>query len=172
MIEATALVFADNVDTDQIIGAEHLTLASIEQMVPYAVAHDANYTANFRPGSILVAGHNFGCGSSREQAPAVLKAAGVAAVVAKSFARIFYRNAINLGLPPLTSEAVDAIVNLDRLRIDMAAGVIENLTHPGQYDIPPLPPFVREILDAGGIVNHLATRARTRARGDTPMGSH
>jgi len=162
MFEGKAIVMGDNVDTDQIIGAEHLTLATIEDMTPYTFANDVNYGANFAAGDIIVAGHNFGCGSSREQAAAVLKAAGAAAVVATGFARIFYRNAINLGLRVLTCEATDEIVNLDRIRVDMAAGEIRNLNRPGRYRIAPLPPFIQAILNAGGIVPHLLAAAKSK----------
>ena len=167
MIEGKAIVMGDNVDTDQIIGAEHLTLATIEDMTPHTFANDASFGADFAAGDIIVAGHNFGCGSSREQAAAVLRAAGVAAVVAKGFARIFYRNAINLGLPVLTCEATDEIVRLDRLRIDMTTGIIGNLTRPGRYEVLPLPPFIRAILDAGGIVPYLASRNEEGSQDET-----
>lgn len=156
MIEGKALALGDNVDTDQIIGAAHLTLATVAEMVPHMFENEPNVVRHFRPGDILAAGSNFGCGSSREQAPAVLKQAGVAAVVARSFARIFFRNAINLGLPLFECEGVGEIRDFDRLAIDPTAGKICNLTRMGSYSVSPLPAFLLAILQAGGVVRYLA----------------
>jgi 3-isopropylmalate/(R)-2-methylmalate dehydratase small subunit len=158
MIEGRALTFGDNVDTDQIIGAEHLTLATVRDMVKHAFKNHPNFVDNFHSGDIVVAGHNFGCGSSREQAPAVLRAAGVGAIVAKSFARIFFRNAINLGLAVLECEQADSVANLDRLQIDVTSGTIRDLTANRQHQAAALPDFIRAILASGGIAKHIAQR--------------
>jgi 3-isopropylmalate/(R)-2-methylmalate dehydratase small subunit len=156
MIEGKVLVLGHNVDTDQIIGAAHLTLATVAEMVPHMYENEPRVVEHFRAGDILVAGSNFGCGSSREQAPAVLKQAGVAAILASSFARIFFRNAINLGLPVFECEGVGEIRDLDRIAIDPAAGKVHNLSRQGSYSISALPAFLLDILRAGGVVRYLA----------------
>ena len=117
MIQGRAIVFGDNIDTDQIIGAHHLSLPSIAAMAPFTFEHHAHFTTGFAVGDILVGGANFGCGSSREQAPAVLKERVVAAIVARSFARIFFRNAINLGLPVIVCPQTQEIRPFTRLEI-------------------------------------------------------
>ena len=126
-------------------------------MVPYMFRNDPNITEHFLPGTIIVAGHNFGCGSSREQAAGVLHESGVGAVIAMSFARIFYRNCINLGLPVIECECTSQIANLDTLRVDLDASVICNMTQNTQYQIRPFAEFVRDILDAGGIAALMAS---------------
>jgi 3-isopropylmalate/(R)-2-methylmalate dehydratase small subunit len=153
MIQGKAIKFGNNIDTDQIIGAHHLTLPTIRDMARYTFEYHAHFITNFKRGDILVGEDNFGCGSSREQAPAVLKERGVAAVVARGFARIFYRNAINLGLRLIVcSEAAD-IVELDMLVID--SDRLRNVTTGREYVIEPLPSFVCEILRSGGIIPYL-----------------
>ena len=155
MITGKAIKFGDNIDTDQIIGAEHLTLPTIEDMVKFTFKNHKNFTDNYQQGDIIVAGHNFGCGSSREQAPAVLKKAGVSAIIAKSFARIFFRNAINLGLMVLECQETDGISNLEHLQIDTMTNKIQNLTKKQSYETIPLPPYIKAVLDAGGVINHM-----------------
>jgi 3-isopropylmalate dehydratase small subunit len=119
------------------------------------------FRASVKPGDIVVAGENFGCGSSREHAPIALKALGVSCLVASSFARIFFRNCINLGLPALSSfEAVAAIEDGDEVRIDLDTGHIENLTRPFKCSAPPLPGFLTEIIDAGGMTAYVRKRRR------------
>ena len=157
MIQGKAIKFGNNIDTDQIIGAHHLTLPTIRDMARYTFEHHAHFIANFERGDILVGEDNFGCGSSREQAPAVLKERGVAAIVARGFARIFFRNAINLGLSLIICpEAVD-IDERDMLAIDTDR--LCNLTTGREYVIEPLPPFIREIMDTGGIIPYLQRKA-------------
>ena len=153
MIQGKAITFGNNIDTDQIIGAQHLILPSIAGMAPFAFEHHDNFTTRFTPGDILVAGENFGCGSSREQAPAVLKHRGVAAVVARSFARIFFRNAINLGLPLIVCAQAAEIGELAGITID--GDRLCDETTGRQYGIEPLPPFIAEIVASGGIVPFL-----------------
>jgi 3-isopropylmalate/(R)-2-methylmalate dehydratase small subunit len=127
---------------------------------------DAGFADTVKPGDIIVAGENFGCGSSREHAPIAIRAAGVAGVVARSFARIFYRNAINIGLPIIVCpDAVDAAANDQEWAIDVSAGQIRNLTLDTSYPFEPFPPFMTALLDAGGLTAH--TRARIAA-GELP----
>jgi 3-isopropylmalate/(R)-2-methylmalate dehydratase small subunit len=153
MIQGKAIKFGNNIDTDQIIGAHHLTLSTISDMVRYTFEHHAHFITHFERGDILVGEDNFGCGSSREQAPAVLKERGVAAIVARGFARIFFRNAINLGLRLIICPETADIVDLDILAIDTDR--LRNVTTGREYVIEPLPSFVCEILKGGGIIPYL-----------------
>jgi len=155
MIKSKTIKFGDNVDTDQIIPAQYLSQATILQMAPHTFEFYGNFTKDFKPGDIIAANDNFGCGSSREQAPAVLKERGVSAVIARSFARIFYRNAINIGLLLVECEKADEIRQGDVLEIDTQKGVIRNITSNSNLEITPLPPFMQEILNCGGIVKYL-----------------
>ncbi|MDI3281213.1 MAG: 3-isopropylmalate dehydratase small subunit, partial [Bacillota bacterium] len=124
---------------------------------------DPSFAGRVQPGDLVVAGENFGCGSSREHAPISLRAAGVGAVIAASFARIFYRNAINIGLPILESaEAAARIQDGDRLEVDLAAGEIRNLTRNETYRAQPLPEFIRELVAAGGLIAYVRERMRRR----------
>jgi len=161
MITGKAIKFGDNVDTDQIIGAEYLTLPTIEDMVKFTFKNHKNFTDNYQQGDIIVGGHNFGCGSSREQAAAVLKKTGVGAIIAKSFARIFFRNAINLGLMVLECKETDRISNLDQFQLYPQSGKIQNLTKNQSYETIALPPYVKSILDAGGIINYMRTQTNS-----------
>ena len=158
MIRRKAIKFGNNIDTDQIIGAQHLTLPAIHDMAPYAFEHHAHFIAHFERGDILVGEENFGCGSSREQAPAVLKERGVAAIIARSFARIFYRNAINLGLRLMVCAEAAEIMELDVLEI--GHDHLRSLTTGKDYALEPLPSFVHEILDCGGVIPYLQSRTR------------
>jgi 3-isopropylmalate/(R)-2-methylmalate dehydratase small subunit len=158
MIQGKTLKFGNNIDTDQIIGAHHLCLPAIGDMAPFTFEHHSNFVSNFAPGDIIVAGENFGCGSSREQAPAVLKARGVAAVVACSFSRIFFRNAVNLGLRLIVCADAGEIEELDRLKIDNDR--LRNLTTGKDSTLEPLPPFVRDIMKCGGIIPYLNGKKR------------
>lgn len=147
--------FGDDVDTDQIIASQYIILPTIEEMKSHAFeSNNAAFAANVRQGDIVVAGQNFGCGSSREQAPSVLKALGVRAVVAKSFARIFFRNAINIGLPVVVCADVQAHVKQgDEAALDLAAGT---LTAGGQtYACTRLPAHMQHIIDGGGLIEFL-----------------
>ncbi len=153
MIEGKAIIFGNNIDTDQILGAHHLVLPTIGEMAGYTFEHHAHFTSGFAKGDILVAGDNFGCGSSREQAAAVLKERGVAAVIARGFARIFFRNAINLGLQLIVCPEASEIAAKDKLTI--TAEKIRNETTGKEYAREPLPPFVAGILKSGGIIPYL-----------------
>jgi 3-isopropylmalate/(R)-2-methylmalate dehydratase small subunit len=147
-----AIKFGDNIDTDQIIGSQHLSLPSIEVMSVYTFENHAHFGADFAKGDCIVGEENFGCGSSREQAPAVLKQMGASAIIAKSFARIFFRNAINLGILLIECPETDRIQHRDVLIIDQAQGRIVNETRGESYAIVPMTGFLQEVLEAGGIV--------------------
>ncbi len=155
MIKSKAIRCGDNVDTDQIIPAKHLCRLEIRDMAAYAFEYDGNFQENFEEGDIIVAGSNFGCGSSREQAPAVLKHRGVTAVIAKDFARIFFRNCINNGIPVIECEDADKIGNLDEIEVNTDMGIIKNLSRDEIYRCKPFPKYIREVLAAGGIVPHI-----------------
>ena len=152
MINSRIIKFGNNIDTDQIIPAQYLRLETIIDMAPYTFLHDKNFTENFKEGFIIVGDENFGCGSSREQAPAVLRDRGVTAIIAKSFARIFYRNAINLGILLIKCSSTNEFSNLDEISIDLNKDAIVNLSTNRTYSFEPFPIFILNILKAGGIV--------------------
>ncbi|OUM90395.1 MAG: 3-isopropylmalate dehydratase [Bacillus thermozeamaize] len=147
-----AWVFGDNVDTDVISPGQYLKLTAEEVAKHVMEGADPEFAKKVQPGDIIVAGKNFGCGSSRESAPAALKYAGVGAVVAEFFARIFYRNAINLGLPVLECKQAKEIAEGDELEIDLEKGEIYNVTQNKTYSVTPFPPRILAILQAGGLV--------------------
>ena len=155
MLTGTAHKFGDDINTDYIIPSRRRIRAeSIQDMARYVLEDaDAEFYARLRQGDFIVAGLNFGCGSSRETAPRVIQVAGVAAVLAKSFARIFFRNAISVGLPAILCDT-DLLDDGDDLEIDLAGGIVRNLTQ--KLDVPtgPMPTFMRRILDDGGLVAH------------------
>jgi 3-isopropylmalate/(R)-2-methylmalate dehydratase small subunit len=156
MMERTGRVHVlpADVDTDQIIPGEYLTTVPDAELGEYALrGYDPEFAARIEPGDVVVAGGNFGLGSSRESAAVALKNAGIGAVVAESFARIFYRNAVNVGLPIATVPGItDHVSAGDTLRVDVAAGAVENVTTGETFTFSPLPPDLLEILDAGGLV--------------------
>ena len=149
-----AHVFGDDVNTDEIIPARYLNSIDPAFLARHCMEDtDAEFTKKVRPGDVLVAGENFGCGSSREHAPIAIKAAGVACVVAESFARIFFRNSINIGLPIIACpDAVDDISPGDDLEIDLAAGRLRNLTTGNAFSFPPFTKEIQEIIAAGGLM--------------------
>ena len=153
--KGTAHRYGRDIDTDVIIPARYLTTSDASELAKHCLEDlDPTFVAAVKPGDILVAEENFGCGSSREHAPIAIKAAGVDVVIAKSFARIFYRNAINTGLAIMECpEAVDAISQGDVVSVDAEAGVIVDETTGQTFDAQPFPPFIREIIEAGGLVN-------------------
>jgi 3-isopropylmalate/(R)-2-methylmalate dehydratase small subunit len=159
-----AAVLPDNIDTDVIYPGRYLNITDREKTAEhlFELAYP-EILPSLKPGDILVAGRNFGCGSSREQATAAVKYAGVGAVIAKSFARIFYRNSINLGLPLVV--AADARINKgDEIEIDLAAGVIRNLTTGENFTAAPLDPKAVELLQAGGLIPYLKARYTAGAK--------
>ena len=154
-LEGIAHVFGDHINTDYIISAKHKARhTDIKQMVEYIMEDiRPGFFQEIKPGDFIVGGINFGCGSSREAAPAVIKGAGISAVLASGFARIFFRNAINIGLPAVRVET-KSIQQGDRLWVDLDNGTVENLTKGGIITTQPLPPFVQQIVDAGGMENY------------------
>jgi 3-isopropylmalate/(R)-2-methylmalate dehydratase small subunit len=160
-------IYGDNVDTDVIIPARYLARSDPASLAAHCMEDiDGDFAKAVQPGDILAAGHNFGCGSSREHAPLALKASGVSCVIAKSFARIFYRNAINIGLPILESaEAPDGMHPGDGITFDMATGRIENRTTGVSYTAKPMPPFVQAIMEAGGLMVWMAKENTKQANG-------
>jgi 3-isopropylmalate/(R)-2-methylmalate dehydratase small subunit len=150
-----AFKYGDNVDTDVIIPARYLTTTDEAELAKHALEDlDPDFVADVRLGDVVVAGENFGCGSSREHAPIALKGSGVSAVVASSFSRIFFRNAINTGLPIAVSrEAVAATEAGDEIELDVERALVRNVTKDLSFDAEPLPEFVMDIVRAGGLVN-------------------
>jgi len=153
--------FGSDVDTDAIIPARYLNQSDPKVLAKHAMEDERpEFTHKVKKGDILVAGKNFGCGSSREHAPLALKAAGISCVIAKSFARIFYRNGLNLGLPLLeSSEASEVIEEGDRVRVNFATGEIFDLTQKKKFFAKPIPPFMQELIKDGGLIRHLRKKA-------------
>ena len=149
--------FGNDIDTDAIIPARYLNTTDAAALASHCMEDaDAEFSSKVRPGDIIAAGKNFGCGSSREHAPIAIKASGVACVVAHSFARIFYRNALNMGLPILECpEGADRIRTGDELEIDLDSGLIENLTRKEKYTAQPIPPFMQKLIKAGGLMEYV-----------------
>ncbi len=145
--------FGDDVDTDAIIPGRYLTINDPVELASHAF-EGVRPDFDVRPGDFVVAGSNFGCGSSREHAPLALVGAGVGCVIARSFARIFFRNAINIGLPLLECPDTDRIAEGDLLEVDLGSGRIRNLTRGENYQAAPLPDFLRSIVEAGGLKNY------------------
>lgn len=147
--------FGDDVDTDAIIPGRYLTINDPNELAKYAFEGILpEFAQQVRSGDIIVAGRNFGCGSSREHAPLALKGAGISCIIAKSFARIFFRNAINIGLPVLECDEVDQIEAGDALKVDLEKGMIWNQTKDEKYPATPLPGFIRKIIEHGGLVGY------------------
>jgi 3-isopropylmalate/(R)-2-methylmalate dehydratase small subunit len=153
----TAHRYGRDVDTDVIIPARYLNTSDPAELAKHCMEDlDAGFVGKVEPGDILVAEENFGCGSSREHAPISIKAAGISVVIASSFARIFYRNAINTGLPILESpDAVTGISDGDRVVVDVDAGIITNETTGQTFGAQPFPPFVKEIIEHGGLIERV-----------------
>ncbi|MBN1525517.1 MAG: 3-isopropylmalate dehydratase large subunit [Spirochaetales bacterium] len=161
--------FGNDVDTDQIIASQYLLVSTVEEMTPFAFESiRTDFAANCRSGDVVVGGSNFGCGSSREQAPMVLKALGVQAVVAKSFARIFYRNAINIGLPVVVSDdAVKAVPDGASVDMDIAAGTL--VVNDSQYGFTPFPDNIKSIVEAGGLLESINSNAEEADEDQKPL---
>ncbi|MDP1809132.1 MAG: 3-isopropylmalate dehydratase small subunit [Actinomycetota bacterium] len=161
-ITGKAHKFGRDIDTDIIIPAQYLTTFDPDELAKHCMEPlDDEFKANVAPGDIIVADENFGCGSSREHAPVAIKGAGIGAIIAKSFARIFYRNAINTGLPIFESpEAVDGISAGDEVSVDVVAGVITNTTTGKTYQTPPFTGHLAEIIEAGGLIEFTKKRVK------------
>jgi 3-isopropylmalate dehydratase small subunit len=159
-LEGRVWKFGDNIDTDVIIPARFLNVSDKDLLAKNCfVDLKPKFAKTVRPGDVIVAGNNFGCGSSREHAPLAIKTAGVSVVIAKSFARIFYRNAFNIGLPILESE--EAFKDFDegsQIQVDLVTGEIRGGDMEGHVTAKPIPPFMREIVDAGGLVAYIKQR--------------
>ena len=149
--------YPDNVDTDVIIPARYLNTPNAAELARHCMEDiDGEFVEKVQPGDIIVAGWNFGCGSSREHAPLVIKTCGTGCVIAKSFARIFYRNAINIGLPILECEAAaDAIAKGDEVSVDFDTGTINDITTGKSWQAQPFPPFIQNIIAKGGLLASL-----------------
>lgn len=152
--------YKDNVDTDVIIPARYLNSFDAKELASHAMVDiDPTFASTVEKGDIIVAGQNFGCGSSREHAPLCLKTAGVKCVIAKSFARIFYRNSINIGFPIMEcEEAADKIEKGDEVEVDFSTGVITNKTKNETYQSQPFPEFLQKMIDADGLVNYINSK--------------
>lgn len=155
--DGTVIKYGDNVDTDVIIPARYLNTIDKKELASHCMEDlDITFTKRVKEGDIMVGGWNFGCGSSREHAPIAIKASGISIVIAKSFARIFYRNSINIGLAILECpEAVDAINEGDKVEVDVDNGVIYNRTSGEQFKTQPFPQFVQDIITGGGLVESI-----------------
>lgn len=158
--QGTVLKYGDNVDTDVIIPARYLNSFDAKELASHAMVDiDPTFASTVEKGDIIVAGQNFGCGSSREHAPLCLKTAGVKCVIAKSFARIFYRNSINIGFPIMEcEEAADKIEKGDEVEVDFSTGVITNKTKNETYQSQPFPEFLQKMIDADGLVNYVNSK--------------
>lgn len=152
--------FGNDIDTDAIIPARYLNTSDPQELAKYVMEDaDPTFPTKISTGDMIVAGKNFGCGSSREHAPIAIKAAGLSCVIAKSFARIFYRNAINIGLPIFESEeASERIAEGDEVVVDVASGKITNLTKNETYQATPFPEFMQQLINAGGLINYVRER--------------
>ncbi len=159
-IEGKVWKFGDDVDTDAIIPARYLNTSDPKELAKYCMEDaDAGFAAKVAAGDIIVAGKNFGCGSSREHAPIAIKAAGISCVIAPTFARIFYRNAFNTGLLILESaEAAAAIEEGHQVRVDPGTGMIEDVTAGQTFQARPVPDFMQKLLDDGGLMEHWRKR--------------
>jgi 3-isopropylmalate/(R)-2-methylmalate dehydratase small subunit len=151
--------FNDDINTDDIIAAKYLVSTDAQELGKHCMETiNPNFSQGVSPGDIIVAGKNFGCGSSREHAPLAIKGCGVSAVIAKSFAAIFFRNAINIGLPFLESLDVDKINDGDIIEIDLTSGIIKNITQDKNYKTQAFPSFLQQIVQSGGLINYIKKR--------------
>ena len=155
--QGNVIKYGDNVDTDVIIPARYLNTIDVKELASHCMEDlDTTFVSRVKVGDIMVAGANFGCGSSREHAPLAIKASGIALVIAKDFARIFYRNSINIGLPIIECpEAVDAVAEGDELAVDMDRGVIYDKTNGKTFSTTPFPAFIQTIMENGGLIESI-----------------
>jgi len=156
--------FKDNIDTDVIIPARYLNTSDPKELALHCMEdYDSEFIKNMTPGDIVVAGNNFGCGSSREHAPIALKEAGISCIIAKSFARIFFRNAINIGLPIFeSSEIFGESIQGDILEVSTESGSIKNVTNENIYKIAPLPEFIQKVISLGGLNEYVKEEVKRR----------
>ncbi|MDD4908424.1 MAG: 3-isopropylmalate dehydratase small subunit [Candidatus Omnitrophica bacterium] len=159
VIKGKVHIFGDDINTDDIIAAKYLVTTDDKELGRRCMENIApDFVSRVAPGDIIVAGKNFGCGSSREHAPRALRGCGISAVIAVSFARIFFRNAINVGMPFLETNDARKIGEGDSLEIDLSSGIIKNLTKNEVYKTEPFPEFLREIVGKGGLMNYIRNR--------------
>ncbi len=164
-IKGRVYKFGDDIDTDQIIPARYMNTYDPAELAAHCMEDaDPSFAGRVEPGAVIVAGKNLGCGSSREHAPIAIKAAGVSCIIASTFARIFYRNAVNIGLPILECpQAVEALKEGDQVEVDLVKGVIKNLSSGEEYHAAPFPPFMQGIIEQGGLINYVRERMKERA---------
>lgn len=157
MLKGKAIKYGNNVDTDVIIPARYLNTSDPKELAAHCMADlDKDFKSKIATGDIMVAGKNFGCGSSREHAPIAIKASGIGCIIAENFARIFFRNAINIGLPIMEcSEAAQDIAENDEVAIDVTTGIITNVTKNKTYTAVPFPKFMQKIIAADGLINYI-----------------
>lgn len=157
MIKGRVYKLGDNIDTDIIIPARYLNIRELNELSKYCFSDlDEDFLKKIKKGDIIVAGTNFGCGSSREQAPLVIKNSGISCIIAKSFARIFYRNSINIALPIIESEEIpEEVKEGDLLQVDFKKGTVKNTCTGKTYKIKPFPEFLQKIISSGGLMNYL-----------------
>jgi 3-isopropylmalate/(R)-2-methylmalate dehydratase small subunit len=160
MIKGNVIKYGNNVDTDVIIPARYLNSSDPKELAAHCMEDlDKTFLNRVQPGDIVAAGRNFGCGSSREHAPIALKASGISCIIAETFARIFFRNSVNIGLPILECpEAAQDIADGDQVSVDVSTGRIENLTTGKTYQAAPFPEFMQEIMKADGLINYVRER--------------
>jgi 3-isopropylmalate/(R)-2-methylmalate dehydratase small subunit len=160
-VEGKAWKFGDDINTDLIIPARYLNTSDPKELARHCMEdEDPDFAKKVSVSDVIVAGKYFGCGSSREHAPIAIKAAGVSCVIAKSFARIFYRNAFNMGLPILECDRADEIETGDPLAVDFDAGTITNRKTGETYATRPIPPFMQELVQSGGLMKHISSRIK------------
>ncbi|HBJ1651447.1 3-isopropylmalate dehydratase small subunit [Clostridium botulinum] len=159
-VKGRVFKYGDNVDTDVIIPARYLNTSNHKELASHCMEDiDKDFVNNVKDGDIIVANKNFGCGSSREHAPIAIKASGISCVIASTFARIFYRNSINIGLPILEcDEAVENINNGDELEVDFSTGIIKNLSKNEQYKGEAFPEFMQKLIDNNGLIGYIRTK--------------
>ncbi len=163
ILKGKAWKYGDNIDTDIIIPAVYLNTSNPEELKIHCMEGvTPEFSVEVQPGDIMVAGNNFGCGSSREHAPIAIKALGVSCIIARSFARIFYRNAINIGLPIIEIAEAEQINQGDTVRVDLAASLITNITSGKQYQAMQLPYFLQEIYRYNGLINYVTENLESR----------
>ncbi|AZV55879.1 3-isopropylmalate dehydratase small subunit [Clostridium sp. AWRP] len=157
MIKGKAIKYGDNVDTDVIIPARYLNTSDHKELASHCMEDiDKNFSKKINKGDIMIAGKNFGCGSSREHAPIAIKASGISCIIAETFARIFFRNSINIGLPIMEcEEAAKDIDEKDEVSVDTVSGVIKNITKNKTYKAVPFPEFMQKIIKSEGLINYI-----------------
>jgi len=166
IIQGRVFKFGDDLDTDAILPGQYLSISNPEELAKHCMeGYQQDFPQKIKQGDIFVGGSNFGCGSSREHAPIAIKAAGVSCVIAKSFARIFYRNGINIGLPLFEcAEAYEGIDEGDTVQINTNNGLIKNLTKGTQFQAMPLPDFIKDIIMSGGLVEYVKNKLKNSRR--------